>query len=395
MINFLRYIVFNFIGFVLIISLTSNTDKNELIKRKSEIEKEIELTDKLLTETRKKQQHSLQELQLIKNNLKKRNLLIKNLSNEIKGIDNKLEEKTYELNAYKKELEKAKQEYATLIYYAFKNRDTNFNLMYLLAAKDINQFYNRFLYLKQYKDYRLKNIELIKKLKIIVELNIQELTKTKNEKRNILNSIKSEKAIIINDEESLKNILKSLQQQEKELIKQIDEKKKIAEKLNKEIEELITKETKKNKLENLTPEDKLISNDFIKNKGRLPWPVEKGVIVDHFGEHDHPVIKNVKVRNNGIDIATIMTAKARTVFEGDISKIFTIKGANTTVIIRHGNFYTVYHNLKNVNVHVGEKVNTKQYIGDVYYDAKAGETILHFEVWNGMEKQDPEDWLSN
>jgi murein DD-endopeptidase MepM/ murein hydrolase activator NlpD len=119
----------------------------------------------------------------------------------------------------------------------------------------------------------------------------------------------------------------------------------------------------------------------------LPWPVEKGVIVDHFGEHDHPVIKNVKVRNNGIDIATIMTAKARTVFEGDISKIFTIKGANTTVIIRHGNFYTVYHNLKNVNVHVGEKVNTKQYIGDVYYDAKAGETILHFEVWNGMEKQ--------
>jgi len=127
----------------------------------------------------------------------------------------------------------------------------------------------------------------------------------------------------------------------------------------------------------------------------LPWPTEQGVITEHFGEHDHPVIKNIKVRNNGIDITTVSDSRARAIFTGDVSKVFTIKGANTTVIIRHGNYYTVYHNLKGVNVHPGDKVTTKQIIGKVYSDVKTGETILHFELWKEMEKQNPEEWLSN
>jgi septal ring factor EnvC (AmiA/AmiB activator) len=377
------------------IAYLQKTGKDELLKRKNDIENEIALANKLLEETREKQQYSISELMLIKSNIKKRNRLIEQFNSELSGLEVEIDKKNKELLSYIKDLERTKKEYAALIYYAFKNRNANIEFMYLLASEDINQFYTRYIYLKQYKEYRLKNIELIKKLKIVIEVNIHQLTINRNEKLSILSAIKTEKASMVQDEDRAKKVVSSLKQQESDLLKQIEEKKRIAEKLEKEIEDLIKKEAKKNKLENLTPADKIVSNDFIKNKGRLPWPTERGVITDHFGEHEHPVMKNVNVRNNGIDITSIANAKARAVFNGDVSKVFTIKGANTTVIIRHGNFYTVYHNLKNVTVRIGDKVTTKQNIGDIYTNTKSGETILHFELWKEMEKQNPEEWLSN
>jgi septal ring factor EnvC (AmiA/AmiB activator) len=377
------------------IAYLQKTGKDELLKRKNDIENEIALANKLLEETREKQQYSISELMLIKSNIKKRNRLIEQFNSELSGLEVEIDKKNKELLSYIKDLERTKKEYAALIYYAFKNRNANIEFMYLLASEDINQFYTRYIYLKQYKEYRLKNIELIKKLKIVIEVNIHQLTINRNEKLSILSAIKTEKASMVQDEDRAKKVVSSLKQQESDLLKQIEEKKRIAEKLEKEIEDLIKKEAKKNKLENLTPADKIVSNDFIKNKGRLPWPTERGVITDHFGEHEHPVMKNVNVRNNGIDITSIANAKARAVFNGDVSKVFTIKGANTTVIIRHGNFYTVYHNLINVTVRIGDKVTTKQNIGDIYTNTKSGETILHFELWKEMEKQNPEEWLSN
>jgi septal ring factor EnvC (AmiA/AmiB activator) len=377
------------------IAYLQKTGKDELLKRKIDIENEIALANKLLEETREKQQYSISELMLIKSNIKKRNRLIEQFNSELSGLEVEIDKKNKELLSYIKDLERTKKEYAALIYYAFKNRNANIEFMYLLASEDINQFYTRYIYLKQYKEYRLKNIELIKKLKIVIEVNIHQLTINRNEKLSILSAIKTEKASMVQDEDRAKKVVSSLKQQESDLLKQIEEKKRIAEKLEKEIEDLIKKEAKKNKLENLTPADKIVSNDFIKNKGRLPWPTERGVITDHFGEHEHPVMKNVNVRNNGIDITSIANAKARAVFNGDVSKVFTIKGANTTVIIRHGNFYTVYHNLINVTVRIGDKVTTKQNIGDIYTNTKSGETILHFELWKEMEKQNPEEWLSN
>jgi murein hydrolase activator len=377
------------------IAFLQKNDRDELISKKTQIENEIELANKLLDETRTKQQFSVNELKLIKSNLKKRNLLISQLNNEVDVINSKILKKSRELLSYQQDLEKTKAEYAGLIYYAFKNSNTNLDFMYLLASKDINQFYSRYIYLRQYKEYRLKNIQLIERLKVIIELNIKELNERREEKLNVLNSIKTEKALILRDESKANDVYRSLKQQESDLLKQIEEKKRFAERLDKEIAALIVKETKKNKYENLTPEDRITSNDFLKNKGRLPWPTEKGIITDHFGEHEHPVMKNITVRNNGIDITTVISAKARAVFNGDVSKVFTIKGANSTVIIRHGNFYTVYHNLKNVTVRIGDKVTIKQNIGEIYTDIKSGETIIHFEIWKEMEKQNPEEWLSN
>ena len=372
-----------------------NTEKNKLIRKKEEIEKEIEFTNKLLNDTKNKRANSLQEFKLLKSKITNRNKLIIELNREIENTEKEIQENTNKLISLKGELEKSRNEYAALIYYAFKNNNTNLNFMYLLASKDINQFYARYSYLRQYKEYRLTQINLIIKLKKLIELNIEELTKRKQDLVNMVNKRLAEKALLLNDQQEIGEVIDKLQQQEEDLLKQIEEKKKLAKKLDKEIENLIKKEASKSRYEMLTPADRIISNEFASNKGRLPWPTEKGIITDQFGEHDHPVIRNLKIRNNGIDITTVPKIKARSVFNGEVSRVFSIKGANTTVIIRHGNYYTVYHNLVNVSVKAGDIVNTKDYIGEVYTDETNGQTILHFEVWKELEKQNPEDWLSN
>jgi len=376
-------------------AFVQDNDKNRLIRKKEEIEKEIEFTNRLLNDTKNKRNNSLQEFKLLKSKISNRNKLIFELNNNIERTEGEIQENTSKLISLKGELEKSRKEYAALIYYAFKNSNTNLNFMYLLASEDISQFYARFSYLQQYKEYRLTQIKLIARLKKLIEINIEELKTKKYEMINMVNQSLAEKALLKSDQDEIGIIIQKLQQQEEDLLKQIEEKKKIAKKLDKEIEDLIRKEASKSKYEMLTPADRIISNEFASNKGRLPWPTEKGIITDHFGEHEHPVIKNLKIRNNGIDITTVPKTRARAVFNGEVSKVFTIKGANTTVIIRHGNYYTVYHNLINVKIKTGDIVNTKDYIGEVYADVNNGQSILHFEVWKELEKQNPEDWLSN
>jgi len=376
-------------------AFVQNNDKNRLLQKKEEIEKEIEFTNKLLNDTKKKRTNSLQEFKLLKSKISNRNKLIIELNNNIEKTEGEIQENTNKLISLKGELEKSRNEYAALIYYAFKNSNTNLNFMYLLASEDINQFYARFSYLQQYKEYRLTQIKLITRLKELIEINIEELKTKKYEMINMVNQSLAEKALLKSDQDEIGIIIEKLQQQEEDLLKQIEEKKKIAKKLDKEIENLIRKEASKSKYEMLTPADRIISNEFASNRGRLPWPTEKGIITDHFGENEHPVIKNLKIRNNGIDITTVPKTRARAVFNGEVSKVFTIKGANTTVIIRHGNYYTVYHNLINVKIKTGDIVNTKDHIGEVYSDVNNGQSILHFEVWKELEKQNPEDWLSN
>jgi murein DD-endopeptidase MepM/ murein hydrolase activator NlpD len=179
------------------------------------------------------------------------------------------------------------------------------------------------------------------------------------------------------------------------LSKELEEKKELAKKLDKEIEDIIKKEAQKKSFKNLSSSETLISSDFSKNKGKLPWPTKQGVITSKFGEHPHPVLKDVTIRNNGIDITTAPNSLVRVIFAGEITKVFSIKGANSTVIVQHGKFFTVYHNLIRVKVKAGDKVLVKDTLGEVYSDPKTGESTLHFEIWNELIKQNPELWLSN
>lgn len=375
-------------------SFLQESEKDVLLQRKKQIEKEIELTNRLLTDTRSKRDNSLQELKLLNAKIRKRNRLLRELNSEIDFLEEDIQDRTNRLQSLKGELEKIRKEYAELVYYAFKNRNSNLDLMYLLASDDVNQFYSRFQYLQQYKDYRLKSIKLIVQLKKLIEVEIVDLTNRRRDKVNRINKMLAEKAILVNDQVEIDNVVVKLKSREIQLNNDIKEKGKIKERLEKQISDIIKKEAKKKRYKDLTPEEKIISDEFATNKGRLPWPTEMGVITDRFGEHIHPVL-NVPVRNHGIDITTVPGAKARAIFNGVVTKVFNIRGANSTIIIRHGNYFTVYQNLLQVYVRAGDIVSTMDSLGEVFTDNKKGESILHIEIWKEREKQNPEDWLSN
>jgi septal ring factor EnvC (AmiA/AmiB activator) len=191
-------------------------------------------------------------------------------------------------------------------------------------------------------------------------------------------------------------MVRSLNAKEKQLQKDLDEKKRIAKKLEKELTRIIEEERKKSTVTALTPEQKLIGENFLDNKGRLPWPVERGVITEHFGTHQHPILKYVTEKNDGIDITSTGRIKARSVFKGEVSAITAIDGANMTVIVKHGKYLSVYHNLVNLKVKKGDKVETKQDLGDIYMDPKENNNCtLKFMIFE-LEKKflDPEQWIA-
>jgi len=390
------------IGFILLIVLVStirvwnqNNKKEKLIKEKSKIEAEITLVNKLLDDTRSKKENTVNEFKLLTRKISNRSLMIRKLNNELTLINDEIQENEMTLDLYRKDLIKAKSEYSNLIYYAFKSSNHNLNFMYLLASENINQFYLRLKYLQQYKEYRLKQINLINRLNVVIEEKIVALNETKREKMNLINRKLIERANLKGEIEEADKIIYVLKGKENELESDLEEKKRIAIKLDKEIESIIKEESRKNRFASLTPNDKIISDDFARNKGLLPWPTKQGIITEFFGENEYADMKNLKVRNNGIDITTVGNSYIRAIFKGEVSAIFAIKGTNSTVLVRHGNYFTVYHNLVNVRVKVGDKIETKEIIGNVYSDKNTGESIVHLEIWKETDLMNPVDWLSN
>jgi len=190
-----------------------------------------------------------------------------------------------------------------------------------------------------------------------------------------------------------------LQNEQKSLRQKLKQQQKIEQQLEREIQKIIEEEARKNQEKGgfgfaLTPEQKLIGDGFAQNIKRLPWPVERGIITEHFGIHRHPILTNVQIKNNGINIATEIGAKVRSVFNGEVSRVFGISGGNSAVIIRHGKYLSVYSNLREVVVKKGDNVSTKQVIGTVYSDLEEGnKSILKFQIWLESQKLNPEDWI--
>jgi septal ring factor EnvC (AmiA/AmiB activator) len=208
--------------------------------------------------------------------------------------------------------------------------------------------------------------------------------------------------IIERQKKQQNDVYSELQQKEKDLKKKLENQRKAELRLQQEIERVIADEAKKASRKSsketgfvMTSEEKVLSGDFNNNRGKFPWPVQRGLITDHFGEHPHAVLKYVVVRNSGIDITTQANAKARAIFKGEVTKVVAIPGGNMAVIIRHGNYLTVYSNLSEVFVKAGQKVDIKEDIGSIFTDQdEDNKTVLKFQLWRENTKLDPEDWLS-
>ena len=386
-------------GVLFLISLLGYSQSiTDLRVKKENTIKEIEYTTRLLNDVEKSRKTSLNRLQLLNNKIDQRNNLISTIVNEIRIYDQCISDNEMVIGLLQSDLEKIKKEYAEMIRSAYRNKDAADQLFFLLSAEDFNQAYRRYLYLKKYTAYRRSQAQLMQSLQTVLDLKAVDLKQQNKTKQELVSQTINEKDKLLKEKTLQNTELQKLQKERKDIQQKLAQQREEQQQLENEIQRIIEEEAKKNKDAGgsefaLTPEQKLIGNNFEQNKKRLPWPVERGIITEHFGIHQHPVLTNVQIKNNGINIATETGAKVRAVFNGEVSRVFGITGGNTAVIIRHGKYLTVYSNLREVVVKKGDKVTTKQEIGTVYTDAEDHKSILKFQIWLENQKLDPEEWI--
>jgi len=394
-------------------SFAQKQSKKDLENRKKKIQKEIEYTNQLLAETKRSKKRSLTELVALNKKISQREELIATINSQIGLLDQQIRENNESINHLQSDLTKLKADYAKMIYYAYKNQDAYNRLVFIFASKDFEQAYMRLKYLQQYNDYRHRQAEKISSTKKSLNEKVQELETKKSDKRVLLTGEESEKQNLTSEKGEKEQVFSQLQDQESKLKKELEKKKKDADNLQQAIQRAIQKELEKAQRDYaaahknpkgndkstkptrliLTPESQQLSNSFASNRGKLPWPVAKGIISEHFGVHPHPLMPDIDVNNNGVDITTNTGSIARVVFDGEVKAIGNMPGAGQFILVRHGEYLTIYSNLKDVYVKTGDKVTTKQNLGSILYDDEGNKTVLQFMIWKGQTKLDPESWI--
>ena len=392
--------ILTFIVFFLIVgSVCSGQSISDLQKKKQDASREIEYTTKLLKEVQQDQRSSLSRLHLINSRIDQRNTIITSIKSEIKLYQEFIDNNSMVIEMLENDVEEIKNEYAKLIRSAYKNRNINDKILFLLSAENVNQAHRRFLYMKRYTAYRESQADLIETIQTVLNKQVGKLEHQKNIKQNLIEETQKETALL-SKEKSQQNLeYRKLQSRQGSLRRKLRQQQEIEKQLERQIQQIIAEETRKSKGTGetgfaLTPEQKLIGDNFAQNKRRLPWPVERGVVTEHFGIHRHPVLTNVYIENNGVNIATEAGSKVRAIFKGEVSRVFGISGGNTAVIIRHGKYLSVYSNLSEVVVKKGDQISAKQIIGTVFYDKEDGnKSILKFQIWHENQKLNPEEWI--
>lgn len=387
-----------------LINVVSAQSRSELEKQRLNSLKEIKYTNELIKLTEKNKKISYNKLLLINKKISARKDVINSINEEINYLNNNIEIHQEIIIGLEEDLKKLKSEYANIIYHSYIHKNKYDKLMFVLASENINTAFRRIKYLQQYSEYRIKQAESIVSTKIEIGEKIIELEILIADKKDLLIDEKIENQKLIVEKNDKNNEVKKLASKHNELKLKLRKQNEIADRLKKEIARIIEEEArlaaekssgKGSGFFSLTPEEKLIASVFSKNKTRLPWPTERGVITGKFGEQPHPVLKGIKIRNDGVDISTNQGSTVRSIYEGTVSRVFSIPGAHKTIIIRHGNYLTVYSNLKEVFVNQGDKVDTKQTIGIINTDNdKDHKTVLQFQIWKENEKLNPLEWLA-
>ncbi len=369
----------------------------ELQEQRKKTEESIALTNKLLEQNSKTKDQELSNLNLLSKKISYRKKLISDIDKETDELQNIILIKEQTIENYSADLEVMKADYAQLLQYIWTRRSKQDQLMHVLAGKDITQVYRRFRYLNEFSQYQKTQAQSIEELTIHLRNERDSLSAKRNEKAQLLTRYSTETQKLNSEKEDKQKNVSQLKKDEKKLIKQLVAHQKERDKLKAFVAKLIAEEARKatktvsGKME-LTPEQKLTSNKFADNKGKLPWPVASGIIAEKYGKHTHDIYKQVEVENDGIDIRTENGSNARALFEGIVTSVNALPGYNKGIIIRHGEYYSFYANLSEVYVKKGDRVSTKQKIGKVFTDSKQ-QTIIHFEVWKNFSKQNPELWI--
>ena len=370
----------------------------DIKKEKEKSEKEIAYLNKLLNEARNNKNVSLTRLNIIQKKIIQSKKIISSLEKEVLFFEGQMKENEIRLTELTRTRESMLDLYSKLIYNLWKKKDNTTKLMFIFSSSDFNQAYYRYKYFEQIQSYSKRQLIQISRLNDSLYVRNMQLKEYVNQKNAALKEIDLKNADLLVQQKNERQFVQELQSKEKNIIRKLQNEQKNRNRLAKELNKLIASQTKKSgsstSAYKMTPEEKLVSEDFAKNKGKLPWPVNQGVISEKFGVNVHPVYKRVEMLNNGINISTLKNAEIRTVFNGVISEILFMPGFNNVIIIQHGNYFTVYSNLADIVVKKGQKVSTKQIIGKIAYDNENG-SVLNFQVWKNMDKLDPESWLAH
>ncbi len=392
---------------VLASALLLAQSRKELEKRRDALDKQIRTTTALIEQARKEQRVTQEQLSLLESQIAARAQLIRAMDSEVRAADDRIRQDEEAIASLKADLQALKEGYARMIAAAYRNRSAYDRLSYLFASSSFQQAYRRSRYINQLAAQRRRQAALIAETEASLDARVEALKAQRQEKAQLLTEQVQEKRRLDSDRAGQQSALVSLRKEEGRLRetqkKQERQRRELEAAIRKAIEEAVKPKPKPGgaaagtaKLDiTLTPEARELSSDFEKNKGKLPWPVEKGVITGRYGKQPHPVLKGIVIDNNGIDITTEKGAGVRAVFRGEVSSVIVLPGAGKAVIVSHGAYRTVYSNLAAVSVAKGQKVDTKQPIGTVITGDEGA--VAHIEVWKvtaeGLVNVDPALWL--
>ncbi len=395
-------LIFIALGFGQLKAQQISKQQKELEAQRIRLKKEIKQINTILFKNSKTRKNALTEVEDLQVKLNVRSELIKVTNQQANLLTSKIRINEKNISVQRKELEDLKSEYANLIRKSYESKSLQNRLMFLFSSENFLQAYKRLQYLKQYARYRRRQGKAIsEKTKLLQELN-QMLSNEKADKILLIEENRIVQKEIEKEKKEQNSLIKNLERRQKKLASQISKKEKQQRAIDREINRLIREAIaasnsragkKGKKTFQLTPEAKLLADNFISNKGRLPWPLEKGIVVQGFGRQRHPVVKTTIIQSNGVVIATEPLAQVRAVFQGEVMSVIVIKGSNPSVLIRHGNFITLYTNLAKLYVKKGEKVNAKQAIGEVFTNQQTGKTQLQFGIFNNVKALNPKDWV--
>ena len=384
--------------------LAQKTKRQRLEARRTQLQKDIVYINALLSNTQRKEKNLLGEVKDLNDKIKRRQQLIDAITSETKELNNEIYLNQLEINKQKRNLKALKEDYGDMIYKSYKSRSQNNRLMFLLSSDNFYQAYKRFQYMKQYTSFRKSQGEKIVEKTTELEVLSDSLKIKKDQKQALLNDQKAEQSVIQAEKKTQEVMLAEVKKKEGSYKRQIRKFQREEARVDAEIDKLIRAAiaasnkgsgttTASASTFRLTPEDKALASQFSSNKGKLPWPVEKGYVSTYFGKQPHPIVRTATIQSNGVRITTDKQSKARAVFDGTVFNILLMSGNKKAVLIQHGNYISVYKNLENVFVSKGDKVKTKEEIGTVFTDKITDKTILNFMLTNNSKPENPANWL--
>ncbi len=423
------------LGLLALPAIGIGQNKRDLEEKRKKLIRDIEVTDKMLKKTTKTKETTFDRYVTLQNQIERRENLIQTITAEIAESEESIGRNAMVIESLTRDVQAMQADYGKMVRNAYRRKMMSNPLLFLLSAENINQIFRRWIFLRKYDRFRKNQADAIAFTKNSLSKKITNLEETHRKKENLLIALQGQKSTLSTEMVDKEKLLKVLEKDESRFRQDLQKKQEAHEALNQAIERIIQEEIRKqvdearrpkpNKPATTAPvatntapvttpppnavntpsnntseeEDAAIPEDgvsiaFKQTRGQLPWPVENGFISRGFGRQKHPTLRNIEITNNGVDIRTDASAVVRAIYEGKVAGVQFIPGHDYTVILQHGNYYTVYSNLSETNLSKGDRVKSKQVIGRVSSNAITGASELHFELWHQKTRLNPAGWIN-